>query len=675
MTVFVHVSEPVKFTKLKIRNLSRRTRRLSVMGFWEWVLGETRQKNAIHITTEIDPPTGAVLARNYFNADFAGHVAFVTCSRTPHACTGDRTEFLGRNGTLAQPAALKYAKLSGKTGAGLDPCAALQVPLELEPGEEQEVVFILGAEQNLDRARDLIQKFRDREACQEAHAGVWSLWKRNLDAVYVETPEPALNLLANGWLLYQTIACRLWARSGYYQSGGAFGFRDQLQDAMALVHARPELLRQQILYAAGHQFREGDAQHWWHPPMDRGVRTHFSDDFLWLPYAVCRYVETIGDTGVLDEKVPFLESRLLKPEEESLYDLPNRAAEGGTLYEHCVRAVRHGWRFGEHGLPLMGCGDWNDGMNLVGAGGKGESVWLAFFIYDLLRKFSGLAERRGDKAFARECETVAATLSDNLAKNAWDGQWYRRAYFDNGVPLGSATNPECQIDSLPQSWAILSGSSNFQRSQSALDAVMHRLVRRDSKLIQLFDPPFDKSTLEPGYIKGYAPGVRENGGQYTHAAVWTVMATALFGESARAWDLFKLINPVLHAATPADAERYKVEPYVMAGDVYSLPPHTGRGGWTWYTGSAGWMYRLMIETFLGLELVVDELRFIPRIPQAWKEFKVAYRFRETTYRLTCVNASGLWKTPPTIIVDGQEQTQALIKLIDDRREHLAELRF
>ena len=675
LCIYVSINEPVKFAVLKIKNNSERGRRLSVTSYWEWVLGEVRQKSAMHVSTEIDPQTGALLALNPYNTDFEGRVAFVTSTEFIRSFTADRTEFIGRNGTLAQPAALRRARLSGKTGAGFDPCAALQAPLELEPGQEREIVFILGTGKNLEVARDLARRFQNLQTCHEELQKVWDFWKQTLGVVQVETPEPALNLLANGWLLYQTIACRLWARTGFYQSGGAFGFRDQLQDAMTLVHTRRELLREQLLRAAAHQFREGDVQHWWHPPTGRGVRTHFSDDYLWLPLATCRYVEAVGDTGVLDSEIPFLESRALRPDEESNYDLPQRSAESGTLYEHCVRAVKNGLQFGEHGLPLMGCGDWNDGMNLVGEKGKGESVWLAFFLYDVLKQFSILAALRGDKVFSELCETQAKILQDNIEKNAWDGQWYRRAYFDNGDPLGSATNPECQIDSLPQSWAVISGAGSQDRARTALDAVAHRLVRREAGLIQLFDPPFDKSQLEPGYIKGYVPGVRENGGQYTHAAIWTIMAFALTGENVRAWELFKLINPILHAHTPELVARYKTEPYVMAADVYSVPPHTGQGGWTWYTGSAGLMYRLILETFLGVELTVDELRFTPKAPLDWKSFKLDYRYRETVYHITCINTSGAWKVPPKVFVDGKEQPHAALKLADDHREHFVEAVF
>jgi cellobiose phosphorylase len=673
--VYVAADAPVKFVRLILRNRSGRERRLSVFGYWEWVLGELRQKNLMHLVTELDSRTGALLARNSYNTDFSSRIAFVSASDVARSHTGDRVEFIGRNGSLAHPGALDRVRLSGKTGAGLDPCAALQVPMTLDGGAEHEIIFKVGAGQNRDHVHQLLQTFRGKEACRDALSRVHAHWNGTLGAVHVETPDSALNVLANGWLLYQTLSCRLWARTGFYQSGGAFGFRDQLQDTMALVHSRPGLLREHLLRAAAHQFREGDVQHWWHPPTDRGVRTHFSDDYLWLPGATCRYVESIGDTGVLDEKIPYLEGRPVRPEEEGYYDTPRPSGELATLYDHCVRAIRNGFKFGEHGLPLIGCGDWNDGMNLIGEHGKGESVWLGFFLYDVLKHFAQLAGNRGDASFAEECAAQARRLRENIENHAWDGQWYRRAYFDNGEPLGSSSNAECQIDALPQSWAILSGVSDPKRARAAMDAVARRLVRREARLIQLFDPPFDQSPLEPGYIKGYVPGVRENGGQYTHAAIWTVMAFAAMGDAQRAWELFRLINPVRHAEDPAGAARYKVEPYVIAADVYSVPPHTGRGGWTWYTGSAGWAYRLITETLLGLKLEVDKLRFTPCLPPEWKSFKLHYRYRETYYHITLLRTGDRWGSSQKIVLDGAEQPNALLPLQGDRREHHAEVRF
>ena len=664
---YVAIDVPVKLCRLKIRNSSGRARRLSVTGYVEWVLGEQRSKNALHIVTELDPQTGAILARNPYNSEFPQRVAFLAVSEPQRTVTADRTEFLGRNGTPANPAAMGRAALSGKVGPALDPCAAMQAVFELDDGHAFEVVFVLGAARDVPTARNLVVRFCDVGGARQALESVWEYWNHTLGAVHVETPDAAVNFLVNGWLLYQTLACRLHGRSGFYQSGGAFGFRDQLQDVMALVHAEPRLFRAHLLRCAAHQFREGDVQHWWHPPLDRGVRTRIADDYLWLPYAVCRYVSCVGDTGVLNERVHFLEGRPVGKEEESYYDRPVRSEESATLYDHCVRAINNGLTFGAHGLPLMGCGDWNDGMNLVGCQGKGESVWLAFFLYDVLMQFREIARRRDDVAFAETCETQAAKLRQSIEQHAWDGQWYRRAYFDSGEPLGSATSPECQIDLLPQSWSVLSRAGDPGRARAALDAVDHRLVRRDLSLVQLLDPPFDRSPLDPGYIKGYVPGVRENGGQYTHAAVWTAMAFAAVGDGDRAWQLLSLMNPISHSQTLDAVECYKVEPYVVPADVYSNRQHVGRGGWTWYTGGAGWMYRLLTESLLGLRLEVDHLRLEPVLPGAWKSLKIHYRYRETFHHISIRNNGG--NTVTRIVFDGVERPDRTIPLLDDRQEH------
>ena len=672
--VYVAMDAPVKLTVLKLRNESGRPRRLSVTSYSEWVLGDLRHKNLLHVQTEVDLKTGALLARNHYNSEFPGRIVFVDVNDATRTLTGDRKEFIGRNGSLSQPLALKRTRLSGRVGAGLDPCGAVQVVLNLGPGQERETSFRLGVGRNIGEAQNLIRRFRKADACRTALEGVRAYWDRTLGAVKVETPDAAVNLLANGWLLYQTLSCRLWGRTGFYQSGGAYGFRDQLQDVMALVHAEPTLTREHLLRAAGRQFREGDAQHWWHPPSGRGVRTHFSDDFLWLPYVTCRYVACLADTGVLEEKIGFLEARPVKPEEEAYYDLPNRAEESATLYQHCVRAIEHGLKFGQHGLPLMGCGDWNDGMNRVGSEGRGESVWLAFFLYDVLIQFEKLARARKDNSFAEVCRLQAGQLRENIAQHAWDGQWYRRAYFDNGEPLGSATNAECQIDSLPQSWSVISGAGDPVRSVQAMKSVDERLVRRAAGLVQLFDPPFDKSPLDPGYIKGYIPGVRENGGQYTHGAIWSAMAFALLGQTERAWEVFGLLNPIHHSATAAQAAIYKVEPYVIAADVYAVEPHTGRGGWTWYTGSAGWMYRLLVETLLGVSLEGDRLRLTPRLPAHWPACKIHYRHRQSVYHIAITRLAATATGPTELYLDGTRLEADTLPLADERREHFVELR-
>ncbi len=671
--IYVALDSAVKFSVLKVRNVSRRMRRLSATGYVEWVLGDLPEKSAMHVVTMSDPITGALFARNGYNLEFPGRVAFFDVDDPARSVTGDRSEFLGRNGSLRTPAAMVNARLSGQVGAGLDPCAALQVVFELDPGNEHEVIFRLGTAGDVKAASELVQRCRGLGTAAATLKAVRTHWHDVLDKVQVQTPDPAINVLVNGWLMYQTIASRFTARSGYYQSGGAIGFRDQLQDAMAMIHASPQAVRQHLLLCAAHQFPEGDVQHWWHPPMERGVRTRCSDDYLWLPLATSRYVRVTGDRSVLDESAGYLEGRRVGFDEEAYYDLPVRSELRETLYQHCVRAIEHSTPRGSHGLPLIGTGDWNDGMNRVGDQGRGESVWLGFFLHDVLLRFAPIARLRDDTTFAAHCEAEAATLRASIEQHGWDGAWYRRAYFDDGTPLGSADNDECQIDAIAQSWSVLSGAAGESRRRAAMDALDKRLVRRAEGLVQLLDPPFDRSALDPGYIKGYVPGVRENGGQYTHAAVWASMAFAELGDGARAWELLRMINPVRHGQGTADIEVYKVEPYVMAADVYAVAPHVGRGGWSWYTGSAGWMYRLIVESLLGLQREGNCLRIASVLPADWPSFKLDYRFGDTSYHITLLQTNDV-DEKNSCIMDGEPMPRASIELIDDGLEHQVEIR-
>ena len=667
MQVFVASDAPVKCVIISLRNLSDRPRRVSVTGYCEWVLGEQRCKQAMHVVTRLDAQSGAIFAANAFNFDFQGRVAFFQCSEADRTISGDRTEFIGRNGNLASPAALQREGLSNNVGAGLDPCAAIQARLDIPPREEYQLAFVLGCAQDEDEAHRLLRRFGGCAAARQALEGVWQFWKHQLGGVFIETPDSSLNFLVNHWLLYQVLTARFWGRSGFYQSGGAYGFRDQLQDSLAFLYECPWLTRKHLLLCASRQFKQGDAQHWWHVPSGRGVRTRIADTALWLPYVACRYIETTGDIGVLKENVAFLEGRMLRADEESCYELSRASEEKATLYEHCVRAIRHSFKTGEHGLPLMGTGDWNDGMNRVGHGGKGESVWLAFFLQDILGRFAMEAERQGDATFAGECRLKAQELALAIRDKTWDGGWFRRAYFDDGHPLGSAGEDECRIDSLPQSWAVISGAGDPERRLQALRAAREHLVDERLRVIRLFTPAFDRGRHDPGYIRGYVPGVRENGGQYTHAAIWLAMAFAREKDAGAAWQLCAYLNPVRHGDSAEKSARYRIEPYVIAADIYTNEAHAGRGGWTWYTGSAGWMYQLLVEHLLGMRINIDKLAVEPLFNPDWNEYKMHYRYRNTFYHIH-VRKTGTETGVNKIFLDGVEQPDKFIRLVDDGRE-------
>jgi cyclic beta-1,2-glucan synthetase len=670
LTVYVDAEATIKFSAIKLKNISGRQRKMTVTGYTEWVLGDLKQKSSMYVTTEPDAETGTLFTKNTYSTEFSEVVAFFDTDDINKTFTGSRTEFIGRNRSLQNPEALSRLRLSGKKGIGVDPCAALQVNIELTVGQQRDVVFKLGTGKNFNEAKNLVKRFRGRDKSIEALDKVKAFWKKILSTIQVQTPDKSVDLMANGWLLYQTLACRMWGRTGFYQSSGAFGFRDQLQDSMAVIQALPDVTRRQIILFASKQFKEGDVMHWWHPPVGRGVRTHCSDDFLWLPYVVHCYVRSTGDRGILQEQIPFLEGRFLTLEEESHYDLPAVSHESGTIYEHCVRAIRNGMKYGAHGLPLMGRGDWNDGMDRVGILGKGESVWLGFFLLGILKDFGSIAGEQNDKTFAKVCEDEAARLQENIESHGWDGDWYLRAFFDDGSPLGAARNEECKIDSIAQSWAVISGSSNGDRSRIAMDSAYKYLVTEEGN-IRLLYPPFDKSSPDPGYIKGYVPGVRENGGQYTHAAAWFIIAFAKLGQTDRAWELFSRINPINHALDYEAAQLYKGEPYVMAGDVYTQT-HAGQAGWTWYTGSAGWMYGLLVEELIGIKLVNGKLHLDPRVPDTWETFSVNYSFGNTQYKITYSRDK---ETHQNIhILDGQTQPGQDIYLADDGADHIIEVR-
>ncbi|MEP6615099.1 MAG: glucoamylase family protein [Ginsengibacter sp.] len=669
MTIFTDIEAPVKYILIKLRNHSGRQRRIVATGYVEWVLGDLRAKYSKHTITELDERSGAILATNSYSLEFVNRVAFFDASGTNKTITTDRAEFIGRNGTMSNPDGLNRVRLSGKTGAALDPCAVIQVSLTMGEDEEQEIIFRLGAGKNLQHALELIQASENNATVHQALLNVHKYWEETLGAVQIKTPDVALNMLTNGWLNYQTLASRIWARSGFYQSGGAFGFRDQLQDVLSLVHSQPELVKSQILLCASRQFKEGDVQHWWHPPSGRGVRTTCSDDYLWLAYATSFYVTATGDNSILDEQIHFLEGRLLNSGEDSYYDLPIRSDTASSVYEHCVKSIEHALRFGIHGLPFIGSGDWNDGMDKVGNLGKGESVWLAFFLFDILNSFKGIAAIKNDAAFAGRCNEEATKLQANIRKNGWDGDWYLRAYFDDGTPLGSHENEECKIDSIAQSWSVLSKAGDPEHISQAMASADEHLVRKEDGLIQLFNPPFDKSALNPGYIKGYVPGVRENGGQYTHAAIWLVMAFASAGNKKRTWDLLQMINPVNRSNSQEKIGIYKTEPYVIAADVYAEPLHKGRGGWTWYTGSAGWMYQLILHYFIGLKKVGATLSFNPCIPAEWKDFEVNYHFENTLYHIHFIHSSSDGEKSIRVFLDDAVQENGMIMLTNDSKTH------
>jgi cyclic beta-1,2-glucan synthetase len=662
----------VKLSLLRVTNSGNSPRRISLTAYAEWTLGVLREHTQHQVQTEVEPERCAILARNRFDPSFGGQVAFFAVSEPLAEWTADRREFLGRNGSPEAPAGLGVP-LSGAVGAGRDPCAALRAMLDLAPGESRDIAVLLGAAEGREAALDLLERLGSAKAAREAIEANVHRWRERLSVVSVRTPEPSFDLLVNRWTLYQALSCRMWGRTALYQSSGAYGFRDQLQDAMAMVYAEPALAREQIVRAAGRQFLEGDVQHWWHPHSGRGVRTKFSDDLAWLPYVAEHYVRVTGDAAVLDEAASYLRMRGLLPEEHEVYDMPELSGQLGTVYDHCLRALRRACTEGPHGLPLIGTGDWNDGMNRVGAEGKGESVWLAWFLIATLRGFAERCDARGDSATATELRARADRYVEAVEAHGWDGEWYRRAYYDDGTPLGSAQSDECRIDSIAQSWSVISGAGDPARRAQAMRALERHLVREDVGIL-LLTPPFDRTAHDPGYIKGYLPGVRENGAQYTHAALWAVLATAMMGDGERAFTQFQLLNPLERARTPEGVEVYRTEPYVVAADVYSAEGHVGRGGWTWYTGSASWTYRVALEAILGFTRRGDRFRVDPRVPGSWPKFALEYRYGGAVYDVVVERPSAAGAGAQTVVVDGRRIDGDWIELVDDGARHAVVVR-
>ncbi|QYR20334.1 glycosyl transferase family 36 [Paenibacillus sp. sptzw28] len=697
MTVYVGKEDPVKFIVLRLENTGHEQRSISVAYYCNWVLGVRKQANAPYIVSEWDKETGSLLSRNAYQETFRDAVAFLHMhaetdeteygnNEVELSYTSDRAEFIGRNGSLASPAGMGRESLSNVDGVFADSCGAVRMKLTLPPRSVRRVHVLVGAGASKETALGLIRRYGTTESCEEAFADVTSYWDHTLGQIKVATPNRELDLMLNGWLLYQALSCRIWARTAFYQAGGAFGFRDQLQDSLALLHTLPELTRKQILLHASHQYTEGDVQHWWHEETERGIRTRYSDDLLWLPYAASRYVVHTGDSGILDEPVRFLTSEPLRDDEHERYEATVAAEETAALYEHCIRAIERASRLGEHGIPLMGIGDWNDGMNSVGDDGKGESVWLGWFLCEVLRRFAGLCELKGDIERAELYRTRRDSIAEALNKHAWDGEWYRRAFTDEGTWLGSGRNEECRIDAIAQSWSVISGAAPEERARQAMQSFDRELVDRDLSVATLLTPPFDRTDPSPGYIQGYPPGIRENGAQYTHGVIWSIVAWCALGESGKAVELFHLLNPVTHAQTQSEVRKYAGEPYVMAADVYTRDPVKGRAGWTWYTGASGWMYQAGIEWILGLRREGGRLLISPNIPADWPSYSVRYTYRTSVYHITVRVDAGDKEFAGGVTIDGRPLEQEpdvpnqagethvmYIPLIDDGREHEVEV--
>jgi cellobiose phosphorylase len=667
LKVFTPIEEPVKLWMLKLTNQSDRVKYLSVTYYVEWVLGTNREYTSPYILTAYNNEHEYLKARNIYTMNFQNSNAFIFSNEMINGYTGDRQEFLGPQGNILTPAGAD-AKLSNKTGVCYDPCGAIQVSVAIGPKETRTILFGLGQSADNGEIHRLLHKYKDITVAEKELERVKAHWNKILGTIQIQTKDRAIDILVNGWLLYQTISCRINARSAFYQCGGAYGYRDQLQDTFSLIFTDPGVLRRQIMIACSRQFEEGDVQHWWHPPMGVGVRTRISDDLLWLPYATALYIRTTGDATILKEEVRYIKGPVLTPEQHEVMYAPEVSDLEESVYEHCKKTINI-TRFGRHGLPLMGGGDWNDGMNEVGKNGEGESVWLAWFLYALLGDFIPLCYREGDTDYAKELEKKRDALQNSIETNTWDGEWYLRAFYDDGTKLGSKDNDECRIDSISQSWSVISGAARKERAAQAMQSAWRYLVREEDQISLLLTPPFNKTSKSPGYIKNYIPGIRENGGQYTHAAVWLAIATAMLHDYKMAHTLFTMLNPIHITSNRKDALRYEKEPYVMIADISLSPPYTGRGGWSWYTGSAGWMYQGLVQWFLGIRKEGDQLILDPATPASFGDFKIQYKYGTSIYEIRIESRSKGNMSTDSFLIDGNMIKGNRVQLQDDGNSH------
>ena len=663
LEIFVPPEDSLKVEILKLKNTTLNRKKIKIVYYIKPVLGEDEIKTNGYINLKYDSNNNIICAQNLYNSDFPNDVIYVSNSEKIKSYTGDKSFFIG-NGSISNPEGLKKTSLNNENSLGKKTCIAYEVEVEIESLAEKEIIFTLGAEESILDSKNMAYKYNKIQNCKQELEKVKSGWKDLLSNLQVETPLESLNIILNGWAIYQTIQSRLIARTGFYQSGGAYGFRDQLQDTLCLKYLDPEILKKQILKHSRHQFVEGDVEHWWHDETERGIRTKFSDDLLWLPYLTCEYIEFTGDYTILDEVTPYIKGKTLAENEDERYDKYSQTDESYSIYDHCIKAIEKGLNFGEHGLPKIGSGDWNDGFSNVGPKGRGESVWLGFFLYNVLSKFIPLCKTKDDVDLAEKYEQIKNNLKRALNTNGWDGRWYKRAFMDDGNTLGSMENDECRIDSIAQSWSTISNAGDNDKKYISMESLENHLIDRENGIIKLLDPPFEKGKLNPGYIKAYVPGVRENGGQYTHAAVWVIIAEALLGFGDKATELYRMINPIEHARTKDSSNKYKVEPYVIPADIYGASNLAGRGGWTWYTGSSSWYYKAGIEYILGLKIKEGIMSIEPCISKDWEEYSMKYKWKNSIYNIVVKNPNRKNNGVEKVIVNGIE-TENKIKLEDN----------